>query len=112
MANDEELAPYFERAKTSSGVRWVAIRARVDYLLSSLINNEEKESAPSAPSEGSSKNAAAAGSQEAASPEANDIYTIVDAPGDTRKHDAQADGRKKEQGEDQRSEPPAQDHAA
>ena len=45
MANDKELAPYLEQAKTSSGVRWVAIRARVDYLLSSIIYNEEKESA-------------------------------------------------------------------
>ena len=47
MANDEELAPYIERAKTSSGVRWVAIRARVDYLLSSVINKEEEEKAES-----------------------------------------------------------------
>ena len=59
MANDEELAPYFERAKTSSGVRWVAIRARVDYLLSSVINKEEEEKAESALGEGSRKNAEA-----------------------------------------------------
>ncbi len=112
MANEKEMAPYLEQAKVSSGVRWVAIRARVDYLLSSMIKNEEEEAAAGSTSEGSSKNGRADGSQESASREANDKNNNIDAPGDTQNHEAQAGRRKKEEGEDQGSEPAAQDHAA
>jgi hypothetical protein len=106
MANDEELVPYFERAKTSSGVRWVAIRARVDYLLSSAINEEEEKTA-SAPSEGSSKNAEAEVPREAASPEVNDDKSYVDASSP----DAQAGAPKKER-RDQGAKPAARENAA
>lgn len=107
MANDEELAPYFERAKTSSGVRWVAIRARVDYLLSSAINKEEEEKAAGAPGEGSRKNAEAEVPREAASPEANDDKSNVDASSP----DAQAGAPKKEPREE-RPKPAARENAA
>jgi hypothetical protein len=106
MASEEELAPYFEQAKTSSGVRWVAIRARVDYLLSSVIKSEEE--AASEAREGTQ----AEGSQEASSAETNDQRTNIDKQGDREKDDAQADGREKEKGEKQGPEPPVQDTAA
>ena len=107
MANDEELAPYFERAKTSSGVRWVAIRARVDYLLSSVINKEEEEKAASALGEGSRKNAEAEVRREAASPEANDDKSKVDASSP----DAQARAPRKEQ-RDEEPKPATRENAA
>ncbi len=112
MANEKEMAPYLEQAKASSGVRWVAIRARVDYLLSSMIKNEEEEASAGATSKGPSKDAETDGSQDADSPKANDKNTNIDAPGDTQKNEAQANGQKKEPGEGQRSEHANKDHAA
>jgi hypothetical protein len=42
LATDEELAPHFEQAARATGVRWVAERARIQYLLSSAANSPEK----------------------------------------------------------------------
>jgi hypothetical protein len=122
MANDEELAPYFERAKTSSGVRWVAIRARIEYLLSSVIKKEEekesasqdekpasKEDKPAgSPSESSSQNAEAEVKQKPDSPEAKDDK----ASAETGNPEAQAAAQKKEQGEKQQPKSGVRDSAA
>ena len=114
MANDKELAPYLEQAKTSSGVRWVAIRARVDYLLSSIINNEEKEAAAKTPNAASSKSAAAEGAQETSSPEEDGGKTEVHTKqGDAQKTDAQqTDAQNKDLAVDRGPAPPARDTAA
>jgi hypothetical protein len=43
ITNEKELAPYFERAGTASSVRWRAVRARIDYLLSSALKTTEQD---------------------------------------------------------------------
>jgi hypothetical protein len=42
LATDKELAPHFEQAAKATGVRWVAERARIHYLLSSAANSPER----------------------------------------------------------------------
>jgi hypothetical protein len=42
IANDDELAPYFEEAGNASSVRWRAARVRINYLLSAP-QAEEKD---------------------------------------------------------------------
>lgn len=43
ITNDEELAPYLERAGNASNVRWLAARVRTDHLLSSAMKGAEQE---------------------------------------------------------------------
>jgi hypothetical protein len=43
ITNQEELAPYLERAGNASNVRWLAARVRMDHLLSSAMKIPEKE---------------------------------------------------------------------
>src|ERR1700733_846826 len=43
ISNEEELAPYQERAGNASNVRWLAARVRMDHLLSSAMKTPEKE---------------------------------------------------------------------
>ncbi|MFZ0202023.1 MAG: hypothetical protein WB523_03920 [Candidatus Sulfotelmatobacter sp.] len=35
IATDDDLAPYLEQAGNATGIRWLAARVRIDYLLSS-----------------------------------------------------------------------------
>lgn len=44
IATDEELAPYLESAGNASGVRWLAARVRIDYLISGAMKAEEEKS--------------------------------------------------------------------
>ncbi|MGA2413179.1 MAG: hypothetical protein ABSF59_01960 [Candidatus Sulfotelmatobacter sp.] len=44
IANDDELAPYLERAGNASGVRWLAARVRIDHLISGAMKAEEEKS--------------------------------------------------------------------
>jgi hypothetical protein len=37
LANEEELAAHFEQAGKASSVRWLGVRVRIDYLLSSAM---------------------------------------------------------------------------
>lgn len=41
IANEKKLAPYLEQAGNASSVRWRAVRARIDYLLSSAMKTDE-----------------------------------------------------------------------
>ncbi|HVR25415.1 MAG TPA: hypothetical protein VMU26_19110 [Candidatus Polarisedimenticolia bacterium] len=43
ITNEEELAPYLERAGDASNIRWLAARVRMDHLLSSATKTTEKE---------------------------------------------------------------------
>jgi hypothetical protein len=68
MAGKDELAPYLEQAGNASGVRWMAVRARIDHLVSGAIKSAEedakKASKPAKESEG-----AATAAQEKQKPE-------------------------------------------
>jgi hypothetical protein len=48
IGSEEELAPYLERAGNASNVRWLAVRVRIEYLLSTAMQaaeqGEKKES--------------------------------------------------------------------
>jgi vacuolar-type H+-ATPase subunit H len=41
-ANEEDLAPFLERAGNASNIRWRAARARIDYLLASATKTAEQ----------------------------------------------------------------------
>jgi hypothetical protein len=43
IANEEELAAHFEQAGKASSVRWLAVRVRIDYLLSSAMKKAEQD---------------------------------------------------------------------
>jgi hypothetical protein len=43
IANEEELAAHFEQAGKASSVRWLAVRVRIDYLLSSAMKAAEQD---------------------------------------------------------------------
>ena len=43
IANEEELAAHFEQAGKASSVRWLAVRVRIDYLLSSAMKTAEPD---------------------------------------------------------------------
>ncbi len=37
IVNEKEFAPYLEQAGNASGIRWLAARVRIDYLLSGAM---------------------------------------------------------------------------
>jgi hypothetical protein len=43
LANEEELAAHLEQAGKASSVRWLAVRVRIDYLLSSAMKTAEQD---------------------------------------------------------------------
>src|ERR1035438_604662 len=43
IANEEELTVHFEQAGKASSVRWLAVRVRIDYLLSSAMKTAEQD---------------------------------------------------------------------
>lgn len=43
IATEQELAPYLDQAGNASGVRWLAMRVRIDYLLSSAMKPAEPD---------------------------------------------------------------------
>ncbi len=45
MTTDEEFGPYLERASNGSGVRWLAVRVRLERLLSGAIEAAQKKAA-------------------------------------------------------------------
>jgi hypothetical protein len=53
IANEDELASHLEQARKATSVRWLAVRVRIDYLLSSAIKAAEQDAnkEPSKPTE-------------------------------------------------------------
>ena len=51
IATDQELAPYLKQAGNASGVRWLAVRVRIDHLLSSAIKPAEGDKKAPQPAE-------------------------------------------------------------
>jgi hypothetical protein len=43
ITNEEELAPYLERAGNASGVRWLAARVRIEHLIAGAMKAEEEK---------------------------------------------------------------------
>ena len=43
IVSEEELATHFEQAGKASSVRWLAVRVRIDYLLSSAMKTAEQD---------------------------------------------------------------------
>lgn len=49
IANEEELASHLEQAGKGSSVRWLAVRVRMNYLLSSAIKAAEQDAKKESP---------------------------------------------------------------
>ena len=49
IASEEELASHLKQAGDASGVRWLAVRVRIDYLLSSAIKAAEPDAKKESP---------------------------------------------------------------
>ena len=49
IASEEELASHLEQAGKGSSVRWVGVRVRMNYLLSSAINPAEQDAKKESP---------------------------------------------------------------
>src|ERR1035441_11071967 len=49
IANEEELASHLEQAGKGSSVRWLAVRGRMNYLLSSALKTAEQDAKKEAP---------------------------------------------------------------
>jgi hypothetical protein len=62
ITNEEELAPYLERAGNASNVRWLGARVRMDHLLSSAMKTPEKETRKEPPNVTENSQEANAGS--------------------------------------------------
>ena len=75
IASDEKLAPYLEQAASASNVRWLAVRVRMERLLSSVEKesedkraNKQEASAESKPTEPTKTTAAEAQANEKSQP--------------------------------------------
>jgi hypothetical protein len=70
IASEEKLAPYLVEAGNASNVRWLALRLRLNRLLSSALQTPEKTVKPQpAEAEAKEKNERAAESSEETTPE-------------------------------------------
>jgi len=49
IASEEELASHLEQAAKGSNVRWLGVRVRMNYLLSSVINPAEQDAKKESP---------------------------------------------------------------
>jgi hypothetical protein len=49
IANEEELASHLEQAGKGSSVRWLAVRVRMNYLLSSALKTAEQDAKKESP---------------------------------------------------------------
>jgi hypothetical protein len=49
IATDQDFAPYLEQAGNASSVRWLAVRVRIDHLLSSVIKPAGQDATAESP---------------------------------------------------------------
>jgi len=68
LADEKGLAPFLEQSGNASSVRWRAARVRIDYLISSAIEAEERDAKkePPAPKKDSQESSADTGGKTSA----------------------------------------------
>jgi hypothetical protein len=72
MANDDELAPYFEQAGNASSVRWRAARVRINHLLSGAEKDEGTSSSQESEKKTQPTDAEASATQKSSAPESGE----------------------------------------
>ena len=107
IVNEEELAPYLERAGNASSVRWLAARVRIDYLLSGAMKAAEEEAkgeSPKATETGQKTNEAINNSEEEESKQdakgTQQVRTGGDAQADSAGADVETDRNLKNRNQD------------
>ena len=101
IANEEELASHLEQAGKRSSVRWLAVRVRMNYLLSSAIKVPEQDAKKESPKPTENKQEAKSASEQLGGTEASTGAEPVAANG---KHEADELGASVEKDRDQPGE--------